>query len=235
MNLYSLFYPVHIGSYIRERYFWKYLKKLPAEEFHFVLDAGCGSGYHAIKYAQKFHYVTVTGWDIREIIPSGDQPYNFIFVQNDLHNMLTVEYYDFAYSIDVIEHIPDNIQVMERIYICLKTGGFFYLHIPSREQKRIFPDKYFNRYLDELKNEHIGEQYTLDEVTVVLSALGFQIIWERYTFGFCGELAWEIDRITDNRPLLKRFLTPLLKCLALIDVYWPLPNGNGILVIMQKP
>jgi len=54
----------------------------------------------------------------------------------------------------------------------------------------------------------------------------------KYTFGFLGELAWELDRITDTKYRLKMLLMPWLKILGRLDTI--LPNRRGELLILAQ-
>jgi len=70
-------------------------------------------------------------------------------------------------------------------------------------------------------------------MTFNLQKIGFKIINAEYTFGFLGELAWELDRVTDKHSLLKVFLMPLLKVLGQSSVKVKHKSGN-VLVLAQK-
>lgn len=228
------FYPTHMGSYIRNLYFWKYISKLPVKNFTKVLDAGCGSGEYALKMAQSFPWIDVIAMDIKRQNFQSNYPPNFLFKRGDLLELEERHNYDFIYSIDVLEHIPNNIKVLRNSYQALKHDGYLFLHMPyDIDKKSIFPDKFFAKFNVWAEKEHIGEQYTLDEIKSILQKIGFEIVEIEYTFGFPGELAWELDRITDGNIILKIIIMPLLKILGLISVNVKHRTGN-ILVIARK-
>lgn len=141
--------------------------------------------------------------------------------------------YDFVYSIDVLEHIRNNKEVIENIYNSLKDGGKFYLHMPTKIQRRIFLEKHFSNFNKWARKKHIGDQYDLGELRDLVKNIGFKIIKSRYTFGFFGKLAWELDRLTDNHRKIKLCLLPLLKIFGRIDTIMKNKNGN-ILIIGEK-
>lgn len=228
------FYPVHIGAYIRNLYFRKYLKKLPVEKFTKVLDAGCGKGNHAKKMAQSFPWITVIAMDAKIQNFQGDYPSNFFFREDDLQELKDNHTYDFIYCIDVLEHIPDNTRVAGHFYQALKDGGYLYLHMPYDIGKKcIFPNKFFVEFNAWADKEHIGEQYTLDEIKFILQKIGFEIIRAEYTFGLLGNFAWELDRISDEKIILKIILMPLLRFMGIISVNITHRKGN-ILVMARK-
>lgn len=228
------FYPNHIGNYIRSLYFWKYINKLPLKNFTKILEAGCGDGHYALKMAQRFPWIEITGIDIKKSDFQSNYPSNFFFKQGDLQNLEDKETYDFIYSIDVLEHIQNNIKVLQSFQQALRDGGYLFIHMPyDIGKKRIFSDKFFAKFNAWTKKEHIGEQYTCDEIKFVLQSIGFEIMETEHTFGFPGELAWELDRITDGKIVTKVLLMPLLKFLGYIAVKSKLKKGN-ILVIAKK-
>jgi 2-polyprenyl-3-methyl-5-hydroxy-6-metoxy-1,4-benzoquinol methylase len=228
------FYPVHIGNYIRNFYFLKYLEKLPVEKFTKVLDAGCGSGLYAEQMAQKFPWITVIAVDVKKQDFQFGQLSNLLFREGDLLKLEDSNSYDFIYCVDVLEHIPNNVTVMENFYHALKDGGYLYLHMPYViGEKRIFPERFFEEFNRWADKDHIGKQYKLDEIKLVLQKLGFEIIGAEYTIGFLGKLAWELDRITDRNLSIKVIMAPLSKSLALISTKITHRAGN-FLVIAKK-
>lgn len=227
------FYPYHIGGYVRNLYFWKYVQKLPLENFSYVLDAGCGNGEYARKIVKKYPYLKIDACDIKKHNSWNTYHRNINFQQLDLLEIKKENYYDFCYSIEVLEHIPNNRKVLENIYKSLKTGGYFYVHTPSKNDKRIFPEKFFKEFDNWAEEEHIGEMYDLKELKEIINSVGFKIIKTRETFGFLGSFVWEIDRITDRYIFLKIILMPLLKLFAYFDIIFS-RKGRGILILVKK-
>jgi len=206
---------------------------LPVKNFIYVLDAGCGGGEYAKKLAIKYPHLKISAYDIKGSKLWNKHPKNVNFKQMDLLKLGAENCYDFCLSIDVLEHIPGNIRVLKNIYKALKFNGYFYLHMPSRVQKRIFPEKFFREFEDWEKEEHTGEMYKLEELMSMITSAGFEVIEARKTFDFWGKFAWEVDRITDKLLFLKVILMPLLKFLSQLDVKFS-REGNGILILGRK-
>ena len=226
-------YPVHMGNYIRSLYFWREVSRLPVNRFKSVLDAGCGSGHYALEFARRYPHLRVVGYDLKAPFIKERLP-NLYLEHRDLLAMDDEEVYDFAYCIDVLEHIPGNRIVIANIHRALKPRGYFYLHMPyDHPGKRILPERYFQSFEEWACKEHIGEQYTLEEACHLLTEEGFQILRSQWTFGFIGELAWEIDRLTDGRVFLKVLLAPLLRAMGQMAIRVPASSGN-VLVVAQK-
>jgi len=119
------FRPVHIGQYLREKYFFRYLQTLPVIQFHKVLDAGCGIGIYTKKLAAVYPHMEVAGLDAKVFASWSESPQNVQFKQPNLIQLSEENCYDFSLCIDVLEHIPGNRLVLEKIYRSLKPGVIF--------------------------------------------------------------------------------------------------------------
>lgn len=228
------FHPVHMGQYIRGLHFRRQCRRLPLRRFRRILDAGCGQGAYAMEMARICPWAEVRALDLSPTsIPSG-APANLHLSQGDLLLLSTSEEFDFIYCIDVLEHIRDNPTVMSNFHRALSPGGYLFLHMPDdREQKRIFPKRFFQDFDQWADHEHVGEQYSLEELSRLLSSMGFSIVLARRTFGLPGQLAWELDRLTDKHWRTKIILMPMLKMLARISV--PMrPRRGSLLIVAQK-
>ncbi|MCX5806894.1 MAG: class I SAM-dependent methyltransferase [Proteobacteria bacterium] len=229
------FNPVHMGDYIRNLYFMKTIQKLPFNRFAYVLDAGCGDGHHALNMAKRFPSVRVTGLDVSAPTKAEIFPPNLFFASQNLLELFDYQQYDFIYSIDVLEHIPNNIIVMKNFYQALKRSGYLYLHMPDKSvEKRIFPERLFYDFDKWEKEEHIGERYILEEIEKQLKELGFEMMESGHTFGLLGQFVWEVDRITDDKMILKIILMPFLKTMAQVAVRLKAKEGD-IFCLLKKP
>lgn len=230
------FESVHIGVYIRRLYFWSEISKLPVERFKKVLDAGCSFGQYSIEFAQRFPHIEIYGIDIRVPQPHLPLPPNCWLRQGDLLNMKESQQYDFIWCIDVLEHIPDNEIVITNLIEALRYDGFLYLHIPyDKPGKRIFPENWFVSFNEWAEKEHLGKQRPLNEWVAILTDAGLEIIIAEWTFGFWGELAWEVDRLTEGYTTMKTILSPVLKFMANLALSRPGSERRGnVLVVGQK-
>ena len=126
--------------------------------------------------------------------------------------------------------------MLRNIYNALEPGGIFYLAMPYEPGHRyLLPRRYNKNYIDWAKLEHLGEQYDLSTITKLLCQLGFTVLDARYTFGFWGKLAWELDMLTENHRTIQRMLKPLIFGCGYLDTLWR--NGPGsyaIRVIAKK-
>ncbi len=230
----TCFHPMHMGQYIRGLHFRRQCRRLPLQEFRRILDAGCGQGSYALEMARSCPWAEVRAMDLSPGPLPADAPANLSLVQGDLLLLSAGEEFDFIYCIDVLEHIRDNRQVMFNFYRALDRGGYLFLHMPDdREQRRIFPKRFFRDFDKWADHEHVGEQYSLEELSRLLGKTGFSILQARRTFGLSGQLAWELDRLTDKHWRTKMMLMPFLKLLARISVCTR-PRRGSLLVLAQK-
>jgi SAM-dependent methyltransferase len=225
--------PVHMGHYLRSRYFWREVAELPVLDFESVLDAGCGAGHYALEFARRYPHLTVVGYDLEADFTQQRAPH----LRLEHRNLLLIndeETYDFVYSIDVLEHIPDNRRVITNIHRALKPGGYFYLHMPhDYPGKRILPERLFQDFERWARSEHIGRQYDLEEACRLLRREGFDILRSRHTFGFLGELAWELDKLAGAHVYLRLLTAPLLRAMGRLAVRMPASSGN-VLVVARR-
>jgi 2-polyprenyl-3-methyl-5-hydroxy-6-metoxy-1,4-benzoquinol methylase len=238
---YRWFPSAFVSAYIRTLYLKRFVQSI---EFSNVLDAGCGPGLFTLFLASRFPEARFTGYDCSEKdIEQGRREAkekglrNVSFEVQDLTVWAGKEMFDFIYSIDCLEHIPGNRKVIANLVRALTPGGFLYVAMPCEKIHRfLFPRRCFGKYVQWAAGEHIGDQYTSEELMAIFRSLGLTIVRAQYTFGFWGKFAWELDMLTDGRPGLKRLLLPLLFSVAALDPLCRNRSGPyGLLVIGQKP
>jgi 2-polyprenyl-3-methyl-5-hydroxy-6-metoxy-1,4-benzoquinol methylase len=218
----------HIGNYIRELWFFRIIQSLPLETFTSVLDAGCGGAQYSLKMAILHPHIDVTAIDIETPGLTSGIPPNFCFRRRDILDLDESTVFDFIYSLDVLEHIPHNETAIEKLVASLKPGGYLYVHMPGKDSSSrfIFPTQWFTDFQSWAKKEHIGETYSLSEIVALLTRRDLSIVQATHTFAPVGQLAWELDRLTDRRLLLKIVIMPLLKMFSLLNMKCAASNGD---------
>ncbi|MDV2503967.1 MAG: class I SAM-dependent methyltransferase [bacterium] len=238
---YRFFPSGHVSAYIRTLYLKRSLRGL---KFQRALDAGCGPGAFTLFLAQRFPEAQLKGYDISgaEIQKATEAAKekgitNVIFEVQDLRRMEEKDEYDFIFSLECLEHIHGNQKVIGNFVQALSPGGVLFIMMPCEKiHKFLFPRNWFEEYTQWTAKEHIGDQYTLDELVPILEGLGVRTLQAQYTFGFWGKLAWELSMLTVNKRKLHRLLLPMLLLIGLLDVVLPLGKGSpyGLLVLGQK-
>ncbi|MGB8953157.1 MAG: methyltransferase domain-containing protein [Candidatus Aminicenantales bacterium] len=106
---------------------WIYPKTRDFFKGKIVLDAGCGSGKHAV-FASEFGAKEVIAFDLS---PSVDVAFkhsrsrdNVHVIQADIYNLPLREDCDFIYCIGVLQHLPDTEQGFLKLRRHLKPAGW---------------------------------------------------------------------------------------------------------------
>jgi len=166
-------------------------KILPADAS--VLDAGAGFGQYAY-YMSK----TARWWQIKAVDVKAGQvdDCNRFFSQTgrsdrvrfetaDLTAFCEPDQYHLAISIDVMEHIQDDMAVFRNIHTSLKPGGILLISTPSDKGGSDAGD-HQNSFID----EHVRDGYNADEIRNKLTEAGFSKVDARYTYGRPGHISW---------------------------------------------
>ncbi len=216
-----------------------------------ILDAGSGFGQYDRFILKSFPDVVIHALDIKEDYLEDCRFYFQKDIENerirfDTHDLtrddLPPEMYDVAVCVDVLEHIEDDIGVMNRIQKALRPGGLFVMHSPSHFSKEDADgDEFF-------VDEHARAGYSKDELGRKMRESGFEPVSLRYSYGKWGHRAWvmliKIPMLWFTRfgmvtmlwlPLY--YIITLLPGLAMMTADRKRNNerGTGILGIAKKP
>ncbi len=103
-----------------------------------ILDLGCGDGQHAMTAS---HYGKVWAIDYSdEIIKTAAQRYPDInFYHASAYNLpFEDNFFDFIYSVDVIEHLEEPRKMVSEAKRVLKPNGILIIQTPNYPIKRIY-------------------------------------------------------------------------------------------------
>jgi len=212
------------------------------------LDAGCGDGTITLLLAKKYPEWEITGVDkgeeairVAKYRRCLNRTRNVRFVLTDLFELDDSSFhkkdFDLVTSLDVLEHIEDDIVVLEKFNWLLRPEGFLILHVPAKDQYHFLRKAYFRSHPD-----HIRSGYTNKEIIGKLVQARFKVCSLRRTFGTIATLGCDIENYlsayTNTTALLglaKLFLLPLLHFLVGFDLLCSGKIGNGILITAVKP
>ncbi|MDO8727141.1 MAG: class I SAM-dependent methyltransferase [Candidatus Methanoperedens sp.] len=220
---------IHSGPRIRKMHIFRAINKTPS--FKAVLDAGCGGGDYIFYLAQRYPDSTFDGFEIDPIHYQECQIKkqklkldNVNILLGDLTKPIYQNKYDLIYSIDVLEHIKNDIIALQNMYDALGTGGKLILHVPLIEEHIFKKIKSMPK-----QDDHVREGYDIEDIIYKLNNIGFKINKKQYTFSkYKGALAWELNRMYP-------YITyPLVIVLCYLDVFTPNKSGGGILIIAEK-
>lgn len=227
-----------IGFQIRSMFFKDILSQKVKSKPKKILDAGSGIGTYSIWACKNFPDSYVVGCEIDKNKLNFSNKFskelglnNLSFIYGDITKKLNgKDKYDLIINIDVLEHIKDYKKVLKNFYNMLSPKGYLYVHTPQPNQKRLF------KQLENWHHEdHVREGFVVRQLTKELVDLRFKVIVVRYTFGFFGKLAWEINHILLGKSfILAGLFYPLLIVLSVIDTMVNNKKGLGVAILAQK-
>jgi len=126
---------IHAGQRIRKMHVFRAINEISS--LNSVLDAGCGGGDYILHLAKKHPESIFDGIEINpiqyQVCQKNKQDLkldNVNFILGDLTEPIANKKYDFAYSVDVLEHIENDKLALKNIHSALNTRGKFLLHVP---------------------------------------------------------------------------------------------------------
>jgi SAM-dependent methyltransferase len=238
----SLFGPLGVNSRIRNGHVLNLIQKLNLTGALTILDAGCGLGYSSFWLAQNNsnYQIRAIDTDHKAIVEGGVIARqmgltNISFEALDLTQLREEQKYDLIYSMDVLEHIPDDLAALNVLRRSIKPTGWLILHLPKKysECKRYLPG--FESF--ETK-DHVREEYTCEEIRSKLEKAHFQPVYLKYGYNWRGEIAFELNYLFWQVPILRllfAFLTHFVTTwLAYLEVSQEYETGNSF-IILAKP
>jgi len=166
--------------------------------------------------------------------------------QIDLRNLGWIDRWDCIFLLDVLEHIPEDQQVLQQIWQALRPGGLLFLTTPAL--------KLFWSRNDSIVGHHT--RYSRSDFRHMAQACDFEEVMIRYFMFFLSPI-YVVSRLLEGRsaaPMtaaetaayLKRTHSvparPLNEILAAIfgaeskvGLDWAFPWGSSILGVLRKP
>jgi SAM-dependent methyltransferase len=101
-----------------------------------LLEIGCGTGFVLTALRQAFPRMRLTASDA---MPGGlevarSRVPDAVFQQQDARALDAREEFDIVCAFDVLEHIPDDVDVMQRLHAAARTGGGAIITVPQHPQ-----------------------------------------------------------------------------------------------------
>ncbi len=215
-----------------------------------VLDAGSGLGQHSWYMAKKNKGWKIKGTDIikqqaddcNKFFSSEGMGERVHFETGDLTALNEKEAYDLIISVDVIEHIENDLQVFKNFWSALKPAGILLITTPSKTNNSIKEKTDAASFV----SEHVRAGYGTDEISEKLSEAGFRNLVIKYTYGLPGHLSWLISvrfpagLIEKSRLffiLLPFYYIPVLPIALILntfDICISHNSGTGLLITAYK-
>ena len=214
-----------------------------------IYDAGCGFGQYSYYCATHFPASSIYAVDVKsEQIEDCTRFFrnagltNASFAVEDLTQIQHENKFDLAVSVDVMEHIPDDVGVFRNLYRSLRPGGKLLVNTPSDLGGSDAHGPEDESFIE----EHARNGYGVEEIRTKLTSVGFRVEKIKFAYGPWGSIAW---RLGIKYPMLllnisKVFFVvlpfyylvtlPFTLLLMYLDYAGTNKAGTGLIVIATK-
>ncbi len=247
-----VFYKILGIMFLREWHVKRQLRRLlsKANDATCIYDAGSGFGQYSYYMAKRFPGVSIYAVDVKE-----DQIADCIgffkavglkrceFSVEDLTRITHENRFDFILSVDVMEHIPDDVGVFRNFYRAMKPQGALFINTPSNLGGSDAHHPGDESFIE----EHARNGYGADEIRKKLETVGFVVEQVRYTYGPWGTIAWRFGikypMMMLNASRLFFIILPFYYLLTLpftlvfmaLDYGMNSAAGTGLNVVARRP
>lgn len=214
-----------------------------------VLDAGSGFGQYDFYMSSKYPAWKIRGVDVKEEQIADCNHFfgrinrrNVTFAYADLTTFTETSSYNLVLSVDVMEHILEDVLVFKNFYASLQKGGMVLISTPSDQGGSDVHEHDEESFIE----EHVRDGYNINEIQEKLKLAGFSRTEARYQYGKPGQFSW---RLSMKYPILALGKTKLFfillpfyylitfpVCLVLnyLDATLPHKTGTGLVVKAWK-
>jgi SAM-dependent methyltransferase len=224
---------------------WLKTKKGPI----LTLDAGMGFGQYSYYLAKMRKDVTILAVDVKqEQIEDCTDFFSRAGIKNvgfkmaDLTVFRQQDAFDLILSVDVMEHILEDVEVFKNFHSSLKPGGMVLISTPSDQGGSDVHEEGSGSFIE----EHVRDGYNINEIKEKLMKSGFSKVDARYSYGTPGKISWKLSMkypivmlgISKAFFILLPFyyiiVFPIAFVLNYIDTHSEHPTGTGLIVKAWK-
>lgn len=227
-----------IGLRIRLRW----LKRLLPTHATRILDGGCGRGVISRVLARRYPLAHINAIDQDERGQASNQQIaeacriaNCNFQVGDLTALDSDSQYDLIVSVDNLEHIENDLDILQRFYRAMQPGGTLVIHVPHYYRR--WPVFKWRHNFEVPGHVRLG--YHLPELTGRVCAAGFAVQQSGFSYGFMENLAnnigYAISSAEQKNRGLYALLFPMLNMIAWAGQNACLAMGSGVWCIARKP
>ena len=226
----------------------KIARQFPGEAI--VLDAGSGFGQYSWRMSRRNKRWRINAIDInKEQIDDCNLFFRktgladrVVFKTGDLTTLNEVNCYNLILSVDVMEHIEEDLLVFKNFYKSLKTDGVLLISTPSDKGGSDVHGSNEESFID----EHVRDGYSIKDITEKLTLAGFKTVEACYTYGKPGNISWRLSMKYPIRmlnisyfffillPFYYLIFFPVSIILNIFDLSLNHKTGTGLLVTARK-
>lgn len=226
----------------------KIAQQLPGDAS--VLDAGSGFGQYSWRMSRKNRHWKINALDInKEQIDDCNLFFRktglagrVVFNTGDLTALNEINCYNLILSVDVMEHIEEDVLVFKNFYRSLKNDGILLISTPSDKGGSDVHGSNEESFID----EHVRDGYSIKDITEKLMSAGFKTVEAGYTYGKPGNISWRLSMKYPIKMLNISYLFflllpfyyliffPVSIILNIFDLSLKHKTGTGLLVTARK-
>lgn len=214
-----------------------------------VLDAGAGFGQYTYYLSGKSPTANVLAVDVKEEQVTDCNDFfkkigrkNVRFEVQDLVTFSRPDSFDLVISVDVMEHILEDVEVFKNFYTSMKPGAMLLISTPSDQGGSDVHEDAEDSFI----GEHVRDGYNMDEIKEKLKSAGFENIETRYAYGKPGQVSWRLSMKYPMQllnlsklfllllPVYYLFTFPIAMVLNAKDVKRKHSSGTGLIVKAWK-
>lgn len=199
----KLFYQLLDLLLLRAWHIRKELRKRTksAPEVQSILDAGSGFGQYTYRMAKWFRNAEIKAVDIKpeqiedcnQFMQKAGLSKRVKFELADLTQFQEKDKYDLVLSVDVMEHIEEDVLVFRNFFASMKKGGMLLISTPSDQGGSDSHDHDHEEGVHGFIDEHVRDGYNIAEIETKLKSAGFSKIEARYSYGAPGKISWKLS------------------------------------------
>ncbi|MCX6352387.1 MAG: class I SAM-dependent methyltransferase [Bacteroidetes bacterium] len=179
----------HVHKILKE---WMTMHKNGAD----ILDAGSGFGQYSFYVANQNKNYKILAVDVKDDqVRDCNQFFakcgltNVEFKVDDLVTYRKENAYDLIISVDVMEHILEDVEVFKNFYASLRDGGMLIINTPSDQGGSDVHGEGEESFI----GEHVRDGYNINDIQDKLKLAGFTKIDARYAYGKPGQISWRLS------------------------------------------
>ncbi len=169
-----------------------------------ILDAGSGFGQYVYFMSSYNKNWKIKGIDVKE--EQIEDCNNFFTkikrnnVSFEIANLLKFseeDKYKLVLSVDVMEHILEDVEVFKNLYKSIQEGGMLLISTPSDQGGSDVHDHdhgaEYNNGTSSFIDEHVRDGYNINEIQEKLKTAGFSKTEAKYNYGKPGKISWRLS------------------------------------------
>jgi 2-polyprenyl-3-methyl-5-hydroxy-6-metoxy-1,4-benzoquinol methylase len=168
----------------------------PKERGISILDAGAGFGQYSYWMIRHFKQCNILAVDVKEEQVADCNKFfseigasNVKFEIADLTKFVKENSYDLVLSVDVMEHILEDVQVFKNFHASMKPGGMLLISTPSDQGGSDVHGEGESSFIE----EHVRDGYNIKEIEDKLHQSGFSKVKAKYSYGAPGKISWKLS------------------------------------------